>query len=60
MSGFAHFYNTLDNENSNCVFNRDFEKNTFNIIAKCDIPKGQELTHTYKSLKWRKCFKNMI
>ena len=60
LSGFAHFYNTLDDDNSNCIINRDFENNTFTCIAKYDIIKGEELTHTYKSLKWRECFKNMI
>ena len=39
--------------------NRDFEKYTFEIYAKTDISKDTELTHTYRSLGWRKCFSEL-
>lgn len=54
LSGCAHFYNTSLNPNTEVI--RNFQDNTFKINAKRDIKKGEELTHRYKSLKWRKCF----
>jgi hypothetical protein len=35
---------------------RDFDKDTFEIFANKDIVVGEELLHTYISLKWRTCF----
>jgi hypothetical protein len=35
---------------------RFFEENRFEIHATKDIKKGEPLTHTYKSLKWRGCW----
>ena len=56
-SGCATFYNSKIDSNT-CII-RDFEKLKYKIIAKKDIQKGEELTHTYRSLKWRKCFTNL-
>jgi hypothetical protein len=56
-SGYATFYNT--SKTANTVMNRDFEKYTFEIYAKTDISKHTELTHTYRSLGWRKCFSEL-
>jgi hypothetical protein len=56
-SGCATFYNSKIDSNTHVI--RDFEKLTYKIIAKRNIEKGEELTHTYKSLKWRKCFKTL-
>jgi hypothetical protein len=53
-SGCATFYNTSLNPNT--YMERDFENNTFIFRAITDIKKDDELTHIYKSLKWRKCF----
>ena len=35
---------------------RYFEEDRFEIYAVRDIKENEELTHTYKSLKWRKVF----
>ena len=56
-SGCSTFYNS--NRNPNTKFIRYFDENRFETIALRDISKGEELTHTYKSIKWRKCFKNL-
>ena len=53
-SGCATFYNTSLTPNTKML--RDFENNSFRIIALKDIAKDEELTHTYKSLTWRTCF----
>ena len=36
---------------------RFFNEDRFEIYAVKDIKAGEELTHTYKSLQWRECFK---
>ena len=56
-SGCAPFYNTSLTPNTR--MERDFENNTFVIYAQMDITKGDELTHTYRSLKWRNCFSEL-
>ena len=35
---------------------RYFEEDSFEIYATKNIAKGEELTHTYKSLEWRDVF----
>ena len=52
-SGCAAFYNTDTPENANCRMDRNFEGNNFEIYAKRAITKGEQLTHTYRSIKWR-------
>ena len=44
-SGFATFYNTNSEEQSNTIFKRYFKEMRFEIIAKMDIVKDEELTH---------------
>ena len=56
-SGYATFYNT--SKDPNTKMNRDFENNTFEIYALKDISTDEELTHTYRSLGWRKCFSEL-
>ena len=56
-SGCSTFYNT--SLNPNCNFVRNYELNTFQIYALHDIKEGDELTHKYKSLEWRECFKDL-
>uniref|UniRef100_A0A6C0L003 SET domain-containing protein n=1 Tax=viral metagenome TaxID=1070528 RepID=A0A6C0L003_9ZZZZ len=56
-SGCATFYNT--SIQPNCKVVRDFENDIFEIYALSDIQKGEELTHKYKSLEWRECFKEL-
>ena len=56
-SGYATFYNT--SRDPNTKMNRDFENNTFEIYALRDIEENEELTHTYRSLGWRKCFSEL-
>jgi hypothetical protein len=55
-SGCAFFYNTNNEENSNTLFQRFFDEDKFEVYAKRDIKKGEELTHTYLSLQWRDAF----
>ena len=56
-SGCSTYYNA--SKDPNCSMQRDFENDTFEITALRDIKKGEELTHTYKSLQWRKCFEDI-
>ena len=56
-SGCATYYNTSLNPNVKMI--RDFETNTFKIVALKEIKKDEELYHTYKSLQWRKCFNEL-
>ena len=56
-SGCATFYNS--SRDANCQMHRDFDNNTFTIIAKRNIGKGEELFHTYRSLQWRECFSDI-
>jgi len=55
-SGCAAFYNCNSSENVNTYMVRYFLENRFEIFAKKDIIANEELTHTYKSLKWREVF----
>ena len=56
-SGCATFYNT--SKKANTYMERYFDTDTFKIIALTDIDKDTELTHTYKSLRWRTVFKDL-
>lgn len=56
-SGCSTFYNCSDTPNTE--MRRDFENDTFEVIALRAIPKGEELTHVYKSLQWRGCFADL-
>lgn len=38
---------------------RDFDGDSFEIYAAKDIAVGDELLHTYISLKWRTCFADL-
>jgi len=56
-SGCATFYNTsLD---PNCKVIRYYDQDRFEIYALHNINDGDELTHTYQSLQWRECFKDL-
>jgi hypothetical protein len=57
-SGCATFYNTSIKD-ANVKMERDFVNNTFVIFALRDIKANEELLHTYKSLQWRTCFKEI-
>ena len=56
-SGCSTFYNTSRNSNTEMI--RYFDEDRYEIYAKRDITKDEELTHTYKSLDWRECFKSL-
>jgi len=56
-SGCSTFYNTDNNPNTRFI--RYFEDMKFEIIATRNIHKGEELTHKYKSIGWRKCFQKI-
>merc|ERR1712100_681785 len=55
-SGAATFYDTEAEGKSNTHMTRFFDENRFEIHATKDIARGEPLTHTYKSLKWRGCW----
>ena len=56
-SGCATFYNTSLDPNTKMI--RNFDDDTFEIYAIRDISNGEELTHKYRSLGWRDCFKDL-
>ena len=56
-SGCSAFYNTNLESTANTRMIRYFDEDRFEIYAVTDIKAGEELTHTYKSLKWRDAFK---
>ena len=56
-SGCSTYYNCSDEPNTKMY--RDFDNDSFEIHALRDIAKGEELTHVYKSLQWRKCFSDI-
>ena len=55
-SGCATFYNSGLETQTNTHMIRFFDEDRFEIYASKDIKVGDELTHTYKSLKWRDTF----
>ena len=55
--GCSTFYNCSDTPNTE--MQRDFENDTFEVIALRAISEGEELTHVYKSLQWRGCFADL-
>ena len=58
-SGCASFYNTNLEGIANTKMVRYFDEDRFEIYATKDIKKDDELTHTYKSLKWRTVFNDL-
>ncbi len=58
LSGCITFYNTSI-QTPNVKVIRDYDNNEFQVIAIKDIMEGEELFHTYKSIKWRKSFKEL-
>lgn len=58
-SGCAPFYNTCKSGTANTRMVRFFDEDRFEIYATRDIEKDEELLHTYISLKWRTCFKEL-
>lgn len=58
-SGCAPFYNTCKEGDANTRMVRHFDEDTFEIYATKDIAEGEELLHTYISLKWRTCFSEL-
>ena len=59
-SGCATFYNTGFEKDTNTRMVRYYNEDRFEIYAKRDINKDEELTHTYKSLQWRDVFKPLF
>ncbi len=55
-SGCSPFYNTNKESIANTRMVRYFDEDRFEIFATRDIRAGEELTHTYISLRWRECF----
>lgn len=58
-SGCTPFYNSSSGTGANCEMLRDFNNNTFTIIASRNIKADEELFHTYRSLQWRECFSDI-
>lgn len=55
-SGCCTFYNSGLESQTNTHMIRYFDEDRFEIYATKHIKAGDELTHTYKSLKWRDVF----
>jgi len=55
-SGCLPYYNHSDNPN--IIKKSNLDKNTMEIFALKDIPKGTELRNKYFSKKWRTCFQD--
>jgi hypothetical protein len=58
-SGCSPFYNTNKEDVANTRMVRYFDEDRFEIFATRDIKAGEELTHTYISLRWRECFSEL-
>jgi SET domain-containing protein len=58
-SGCAPYYNTCKEGEANTKMIRFFDEDRFEIYATRDIKAGEELLHTYISLKWRTCFQEL-
>ncbi|CAK9007745.1 unnamed protein product [Durusdinium trenchii] len=58
-SGCSVFYNASLDGSENTSMTRHLEDETFEIFALRDIEKGEELTHLYKSIEWRSCFREL-
>jgi SET domain len=58
-SGTSAFYNTAKQDDANTEMKRYFDEDRFEIFATRDIEADEELTHTYISLTWRTCFKDI-
>ena len=58
-SGCSVFYNASLSGSENTEVVRHFDKDRFEIYALRDIEKGEELTHLYKSIEWRGCFRDL-
>ena len=56
-SGCSTFYNC--SETPNTEMKRDFENDTFEVIALRAISEWEYITHVYKSLHWRGCFADL-
>jgi len=58
-TGCAIFYNAGLKDTANVSFTRFFDEDRFEVYAKRDIKKDEELTHLYMGLEWRKCFADL-
>lgn len=58
-SGCSVFYNASITGESNTEMHRHFGDDSFEIVALRDIAENEEVTHLYKSLEWRECFKEL-
>ena len=58
-SGCSPFYNTNKEGVANTRMVRYFDEDRFEIFAIRDIEVDEELTHTYLSLRWRECFRDL-
>lgn len=58
-SGCSVFYNASLDGNENTEMMRFFEEDRFEVFATRDIQQDEEVTHLYKSIDWRECFKDL-
>mmetsp|Transcript_52875 Transcript_52875/g.113325 ORF Transcript_52875/g.113325 Transcript_52875/m.113325 type:complete len:878 (-) Transcript_52875:174-2807(-) len=58
-SGCSVFYNASLDGTENTEMKRYFDEDRFEIFAIRDIAVGDEVTHLYKSIAWRECFKEL-
>jgi len=55
-TGVCSFYNAALTEPANTEMMRHFDDDTFEVYAKRDISANEQVTHSYRSIDWRRCF----
>ncbi|CAJ1415110.1 unnamed protein product, partial [Effrenium voratum] len=58
-SGCSVYVNASLDGNENTGMRRFMDEDRFEVYALRDIAVGEEITHLYKSIEWRKCFTDL-
>jgi hypothetical protein len=58
-SGCIIFYNAGLKGTANCIIKRFYDEDRFEVYAAHDIAQNEELTHLYRGLEWRQCFRDL-
>lgn len=58
-TGCSFFYNAGLKDTANIRIERFFDEDRFEIYAKRDIKKDEEMCHLYMGVEWRKCFADL-
>jgi len=59
-SGCSPFYNASTDGRENTIVKRFFDEDRLEIYATRDVQRGEELTHLYKTMEKRECFKDLL